>query len=89
MSITVETLGLINRQGRQFLLEIGRRGAAVSGDPREIVYFFYRFSICTKRFNAVAFRDTFTPRTKNFIRDGLAFKWRSRNSEITITTTVI
>ena len=61
MPIAVETLGPINRAGREFLVELGRRGAAVSGDPREITYLFQRLSICTQRFNAVAFRGTFTP----------------------------
>ena len=38
--IAVETLGPINRAGREFLVELGRRGAAVSGDPRETAYLF-------------------------------------------------
>ena len=58
--IAVETLGPINRAGREFLVELGRRGAAVSGEPR--AYLFQRLSVCTQRFNAVAFRGTFTPR---------------------------
>src|SRR6218665_155981 len=52
--IAVETLGPINREGREFLLELGRRGAEVSGDPRETV------SVCIQRFNTVAYRGTFS-----------------------------
>src|SRR6218665_1059234 len=48
--IAVETLGLINREGREFLLELGRRGAVVSGDPRETVFLFQRLSVCIQRF---------------------------------------
>src|SRR6218665_2103530 len=58
--IAVETLGPINREGREFLLELGRRGAGVSGDPRETVFLFQRLSVCIQRFNAVAYRGTFS-----------------------------
>src|SRR6218665_2278964 len=58
--IAVETLGPINRKGREFLLELGRRGAVVSGDPRETVFLFQRLSVCIQRFNAVAYRGTFS-----------------------------
>src|SRR6218665_3388959 len=51
--IAVETLGPINREGREFLLELGRCGAVVSGDPRETVFLFQRLSVCIQRFNAV------------------------------------
>src|SRR6218665_2413740 len=56
--IAVETLGPINREGCEFLLELGRRGAGVSGDPRETVFLFQRLSVCIQRFNAVAYRGT-------------------------------
>ena len=59
--IAVETLGPINRDGREFLLELGRRGAGVTGDPRETVFLFQRLSVCIQRFNAVAYRGTFSP----------------------------
>src|SRR6218665_2906547 len=59
--IAVETLGPINREGREFLLELGRRGAWVSGDPRKTVFLFQRLSVCIQRFNAVAYRGTFSP----------------------------
>src|SRR6218665_2414830 len=59
--IAVETLGPINREGREFLLELGRRGAGVFGDPRETVFLFQRLSVCIQRFNAVAYRGTFSP----------------------------
>src|SRR6218665_1511483 len=62
--IAVETLGPINREGREFLLELGRRGVGVSGDPRETVFLFQRLSVCIQRFNAVAYRGTFSTQLK-------------------------
>jgi Reverse transcriptase (RNA-dependent DNA polymerase) len=59
--IAIESLGPVNRAGREFMLELGRRAAAVSGDPRETIFLFQRVSILTQRFNAVAFRGTFAP----------------------------
>src|SRR6218665_4189159 len=61
--IAVETLGPINREGREFLLDLGRRGAGVSGDPRETVFLFQRLSECSQHFNAVAYRGTLSPHT--------------------------
>ena len=57
----VETLGTINRECQEFLLEIGRRGADVYSDPGEIVYLLQRLSICTQRFIRRCFWGTFTP----------------------------
>ena len=57
--VAVESLGPVNRAGREFLMELGRRMTAVSGDPLETVHLFQRLSICTQRFNAVSFRGTF------------------------------
>src|SRR6218665_1164902 len=58
--IAVETLGPINHEGCEFLLELGRRGADVSGDARETVFLLQTLSVCTKRFTAVAYRGTFS-----------------------------
>src|SRR6218665_482391 len=58
--IVVEILGPINGEGREFLLELGRRGAGLSGDPRETVFLFQRLSVCIQRFNAVVYRGTFS-----------------------------
>lgn len=61
--VALETLGPINTQGREFLSELGRRLTIVSEDPQETARLFQRLSICTQRFNAVAFRGTFTQLT--------------------------
>src|SRR6218665_244918 len=58
--IAVEILDTINREGCKFLLELGRRGAGVSGDPRETVFLFQRLSVCIQRFNTLAYRGTFS-----------------------------
>jgi hypothetical protein len=57
--VALETLGPINAEGREFLAELGRRLTIVSGDPQETARLFQRLSICTQKFNAVAFRSTF------------------------------
>ena len=61
--VALETLGPINAQGREFLSEPGRRLTIASGDPQETARLFQRLSICTQRFNAVAFRCTFLQST--------------------------
>ena len=61
--VALETMGPINAQGREFLSELGRRLTVVSGEPQETARLFQRLSICTQRFNAVAFRGTFTQLT--------------------------
>jgi len=47
-----------------FLLELGRHGAAVSGDPREIAHLFHWLSIYAQHFNAVVFKGTFKRGTR-------------------------
>ena len=61
--VALETLGPINTEGREFLSELGRRLTIVSGDPQETARLFQRLSICTQKFNAVAFRSTFAQLT--------------------------
>jgi len=63
--IAFETLGPINRSGLEFLTELGRRLTAVTGDPLETTHLFQRLSICTQRYNAVAFRGTFAQLTRD------------------------
>src|SRR6218665_3071543 len=58
--IAVEPLGPINREGREFLRDLGLRGAGGSGVPKEMVFLFQRLSVCIQRFNAVAYRGTFS-----------------------------
>ena len=43
--IAVETLGPINREGREFLLELGRRGAGVSAIQERLFSCFNDFSM--------------------------------------------
>ena len=57
--VAIESLGPINRTGLEFLQELGRRITEATGDPRETSHLFQRLSVCTQRFNAVAFRGTF------------------------------
>lgn len=57
--IAVETLGTINSEALEFLVELGRRITAVSKDNRESSFLFQRLSVLIQRFNAVAFRGSF------------------------------
>ena len=69
--IALETLGPINLSGREFLLELGRRLTEATGDPQETKYLFQRLSICTQRYNAIAFRGTFMHDTGDKVLDSL------------------
>ena len=57
--VAIESLGPINRTGLSFLQELGRRMTEATGNPRESMHLFQRLSICTQRFNVVAFKGTF------------------------------
>jgi len=57
--LSFETLGPINSSGHSFILELGRRIAAISGDLRATTFLYQRLSITVQRFNAVAFRGCF------------------------------
>jgi hypothetical protein len=57
--IAFETLGTINSEALDFLVELGWRIAANSKDDREASFLFQRLSVLIQRFNAVAFRETF------------------------------
>ena len=59
LPIAVETLGTINSEALDFLIELGRRIAANSKDNREASFLFQRLSVLIQRFNAVAFRGSF------------------------------
>ena len=58
--LAFETMGPINSKGTQFLSDLGRRIAQISGDQRESAFLFQRISILIQRFNAVACHNTFT-----------------------------
>ena len=61
--IALESLGPINMAGREFITELGRRVSIATGDPLETAHLFQRLSICTQRYNAIAFRGTFMHNT--------------------------
>src|SRR6218665_3895281 len=63
ISLAIESLGPINITGMDFLQDLGQRMTEATGDPRETIYLFQPLSICTQRFNAVAFRGSFDQRT--------------------------
>src|SRR6218665_2536517 len=56
---SIETLGPINNTGMDFISDLARDLTRSTGDPRES-FLFQRLSISVQRFNAVAFRGTFT-----------------------------
>src|SRR6218665_3719853 len=59
LPIAFETLGPVNAEGTEFLLELGRHISSVSGDQRETNFLMQRLSICVQRHNAIAFSGTF------------------------------
>ena len=60
-AIAFETLGPISSKALSFLLELGKRLAPVTGDPREGTFLFQRLSIAIQRFNRVCFKGSFVP----------------------------
>src|SRR6218665_2283617 len=58
--LALETLGPINCEGLSFLSELGQKLRATTGEMRETAFLFQRISITIQRFNAVAFRGTFS-----------------------------
>src|ERR1700759_5391840 len=59
MPIAFETLGPIDRKASDFLTDLGRRIASVTGDPREGSCLFQRISVAIQRFNCVCFKGSF------------------------------
>ena len=57
--LAIETMGPVNDKGMDFIKDLGRLLAQVTGDNKETFYLFQRLSVCMQRFNAVAFRGTF------------------------------
>jgi hypothetical protein len=50
---------MINRDGQDFIGELGHRMSAITEDPRETAFFFQRLSAAVQRFNAVCFSNSF------------------------------
>ena len=52
--VAVETMGPICSDGIEFITELGRGIASVSGDPRDTAFLFQRISIAVQRGNAAS-----------------------------------
>ena len=59
--VALETLGPIGSKATTFLVELGKRISAVTGDIREGAFLFQRLSIAIQRFNCVCFKGSFIP----------------------------
>ena len=60
MPLAFENLGAMDSSASDFVSNVGRRIAAISGDTRETAFLFQRLSVVLQRYNAVLFSDTFT-----------------------------
>ena len=58
--IAFETFGPVNEEGEEFIIDIGRRIVAKTGDSREVPFLWQRLSIALQRWNAICFSETFT-----------------------------
>ena len=58
--VAFECLGAINSSGLDFITDIGRLTAEITGEPRSTQFLFQRLSVAVQRFNSVAFRGTFS-----------------------------
>ena len=52
--IAVKTMGTINRVGKEFLSDLGRRISQMTNEKREGAFLFQRLSMVIQRYNAVA-----------------------------------
>ena len=57
--IAFECLGAINATGVEFISDIGRLTAEITGERRSAEFLFQRLSIAVQRYNSIAFRGTF------------------------------
>jgi len=57
--VALETLGPINVSAVEFLVDLGRRIAVVSGEEREGQFLFQRLSVTLQRYNSVMLHDSF------------------------------
>jgi hypothetical protein len=57
--VALETLGPINTSAMDFLVDLGRRIAIVSGEDREGLFLFQRLSVTLQRYNSVMLHDSF------------------------------
>ena len=59
-TVAFECVGTINLSGLDFISDIGRLTAEITGEPRSTQFLFQRLSVAVQRFNSVAFRGTFS-----------------------------
>ena len=59
VALAVETFGPYNREGLEFVTELGRRITQATGDPRETSFLFQQISAAVQQGNAAAFKGTF------------------------------
>jgi len=57
--VALESLGSMDSDSRDFLVDLGRRITRVSGDDRQISFLFHRISVLLFRFNSVLLFDSF------------------------------
>jgi len=57
--LAFETLGPIDAKGSAFLIQLGRRLSACTGDMRETSFLFQRLSLTIQRYNAICFNGSF------------------------------
>jgi len=57
--LAFETLGPINAKGCAFLIQLGRRLSACTGDMRETSFLFQHLSLTILRYNAICFNGSF------------------------------
>jgi len=66
--VAAKTMGAVNKDGMDFLCELGRRITQYTDDHRESAFLFQRLSVLIQRYNAVAVLGIFahtTPRGRN------------------------
>jgi len=61
--VAAETMGAINKDGMDFLSDLGRRITQSTDDHRESAFLFQRLSMLIQRYNAVAVLGTFAHTT--------------------------
>jgi hypothetical protein len=57
--VACETFGPMSSKAVEFLSDLGRRIALVTGDTRKGSFLFQRISVAIQRFNCVYFKGTF------------------------------
>jgi hypothetical protein len=57
--VAIETSGVWNDEGLNFMFELGRRLTAITGDQRETTFLLQRISVTIQRTNFISFNGTF------------------------------